>query len=70
MNLRLATALSAALLAAACSTPRPRPLPGGPPPEYEPPRGYDAGIADSPAEPPALPGAPLPAGEPQPAAPP
>jgi hypothetical protein len=39
---RLALAALAAVLAA-CSTPaaRPRPLPAGPPPEYEPPRPFD-----------------------------
>ncbi|WP_437593910.1 hypothetical protein [Sorangium sp. So ce1000] len=54
-------AVLAAHLAAACSS-SPKPLPAGPPPEYERPRAYDGGVGDAPAapsdEPDATPGAP------------
>ncbi|WP_437330385.1 hypothetical protein [Sorangium sp. So ce381] len=65
-------AILAAHLAAACSSAAPKPLPPGPPPEYERPRAYDGGVGDAPAAPPdepdATPGAPLLA--PSPGAPP
>lgn len=43
MKPRLVPTLAALLLvAAACSSaPKPKPLPGGPPPEYEPPRSFN-----------------------------
>jgi hypothetical protein len=57
---------------AACSGTKPTPLPGGPPPEYEPARGYDGGAGDAPAAPePENPGAPAePAAAPDAGAPP
>src|SRR5688572_26208157 len=40
----------------ACSPPAPKPLPGGPPPEYEVPRGYTGpGLGEAAPSPPASP---------------
>jgi hypothetical protein len=73
MSFRLAAAFSVAWLAAACGAAAPKPLPGGPPPEYEPARGYDGGgIDEGPAEPPGAaepPAAPPAAGSPPATAP-
>ena len=61
----LIAASSLGLLLAACPAHQPRPLPGGPSPEYEPPRDYDApgidgpGLPETPPTPPPI--APLPA---------
>ena len=52
MTLRFVAPLAAALLATGCSrAPAPRPLMGGPPPEYETPRSYNGLAGDAPATP-------------------
>ena len=34
-----------------CNGAQPKPLPGGPPPEYEQPRSYDGGVGETPSAP-------------------
>jgi hypothetical protein len=46
---RAALLLAAVLAVLAACSGAPKPLPSGPPPEYEPPRGFDGGAGDAPA---------------------
>lgn len=46
----LALGLAFALLTLAACSGAHRPLPPGPPPEYEPARGFDGGVPDAPAK--------------------
>jgi hypothetical protein len=53
----------AAVLLVGCTGAKPKPLPGGPPPEYEPARSYDGGVGEPGTAAPAAtpPAAPAPA---------